>query len=95
MKFSDIIKKFNKKIDISYYLKSIVNLYIYFINYNDRYQLLFESLLKVLKKKDLDKDEISNMRDDLAQKSAEKQIKRYIKKLYNSLKKDKTIISYL
>ncbi|RIA91025.1 hypothetical protein C1645_737423 [Glomus cerebriforme] len=118
MKFSDIIKKFNKKININYYLKSVVNFYACFINYNDRYQLSTKLVLEALKKlkdNNTDKDEvnkvkvdknkmnenkvnknkISNIRDILAQKLAEKWIKEYIKDLYDNLKKDKTIITYL
>ena len=64
-----------------------------FINYDNRYQLSSESLLEAFGKKD--PDEISNMRDDLAQKLAEKLVKRYIKDLCDSPKKDETIISHL
>ncbi|RIA94647.1 hypothetical protein C1645_817698 [Glomus cerebriforme] len=44
---------------------------------------------------EMDKDEVSKIRDVLAQKSAEKWIRGYIKNLRDSLKKDKTIISHL
>src|SRR4051794_28463420 len=44
---------------------------------------------------EIDEDEVSKLRDALAQKSAEKWIRGYIKSLHNSLKKDKTIISHL
>ena len=42
-----------------------------------------------------DEDEISNMKDFLMQKSAEQWVKRYIKELYDSSKKDEAIISHL
>ncbi|RGB21835.1 hypothetical protein C1646_777161 [Rhizophagus diaphanus] len=44
---------------------------------------------------ELDDDEILKIRDALAQKSAEKWIRRYIKSLCDGPKKDKTIISHL
>ena len=44
---------------------------------------------------EMDEDEVSKIRDSLAQKSAEKWIRGYIKSLHNGLKKDKTIISHL
>jgi len=72
MEFSDVVKKFNKKIDISYYLKSMVSLCMCFINYNNRYQSSFEFIEKSKDGKDLDEDRISNMKDDLPQKSAKK-----------------------
>ena len=44
---------------------------------------------------EMDEDEVSKIRDALAQKSAEKWVRRYIKNLHESLKKDETIISHL
>ena len=43
----------------------------------------------------MDEDKVSKIRDALTQKSAEKWIRRYIKSLCNSLKKDEIIISHL
>ena len=44
---------------------------------------------------EMDEDEVSKIRDVLAQKSAEKWIRGYIKSLRDGPKKDKTIISHL
>ena len=44
---------------------------------------------------EMDEDEVSKLRDALAQKSAEKWIRGYIKSLHDGPKKDKTIISHL
>ncbi|CAB4378701.1 unnamed protein product [Rhizophagus irregularis] len=44
---------------------------------------------------EMDEDEVSKIRDALAQKSAEKWIRGYIKSLHDGPKKDKTIISHL
>ncbi|GES84373.1 DNA polymerase family B-domain-containing protein [Rhizophagus clarus] len=44
---------------------------------------------------EIDKDEISKIRDALAQKSAEKWVRGYIKELHTGPKKDETIISHL
>ena len=43
----------------------------------------------------MNEDEVSKIKDALAQKSAEKWIRQYIKSLRNGPKKNKTIISYL
>ena len=50
MKYPEVAKCLDKKINISYYLKSIVRLYACFINYDDSYQPSFETLLEALKK---------------------------------------------
>ncbi len=42
MKYSKIAKKFNMEIDISHYLKQIIEMYIRFINENDRYQSFYQ-----------------------------------------------------
>ena len=44
---------------------------------------------------EMDEDEVLKIRDSLAQKSAKKWIRGYIKSLCDSPKKDKIIISYL
>ncbi|PKK56893.1 hypothetical protein RhiirC2_799093 [Rhizophagus irregularis] len=44
---------------------------------------------------EVDEDEVSKIRDDLAQKSAEKWVRDYIKNLYEGPKKDEAIISHL
>ena len=72
MEYPEVAKHLGKNIDIGYYLKTVIRLCAHFINYDDRYQLSSESLLEALGKKDLDEDEVSKMRDVLAQKSAEK-----------------------
>ncbi|RIA88596.1 hypothetical protein C1645_826116 [Glomus cerebriforme] len=108
MEYSEIVRQLDKKIDISYYLKTIVSLYTQFINYDERYQLSFEIVQGVLKKlkdddldedeedeDEMDKDEESKIRNALTQKLAEKWIREYIKSLRDGLKKDKTIISHL
>ena len=115
MEYPEVTRHLDKKIDINYYLKSVVGLCARFINYDDRYQPSSEIVLKALKKlkdsnadddeddvnedevdeDEMDEDEVSKLRDALAQKSAEKQIRRYIKSLLDGLKKDKTIISHL
>ncbi|CAG8659068.1 3680_t:CDS:2, partial [Diversispora eburnea] len=45
--------------------------------------------------KDLDEDEIANIKDVESQKLAKKWLKNYIKNLYDGPKKDETIISHL
>ena len=50
MKYSEVVRWLGKKIDISYYLKTVVSLCAWFINYNERYQPSFEIVLRVLKK---------------------------------------------
>jgi TATA-binding protein-associated factor Taf7 len=44
---------------------------------------------------EMDEDEVSKIRDALAQKSAEKWVRGYIKELHTGLKKDHAIISHL
>lgn len=115
MEYVDVVKKFNKKIDIDYYIKSLFGLCARFINYDDRYQPSPESLLKTLNRikearegrvsdssekspkygKDLDEEEIANIKDILAQKSAERYLKKYIKDLRDGPKKYEAIISHL
>ncbi|CAI2162521.1 20548_t:CDS:2, partial [Funneliformis geosporum] len=46
----EVARHLNKKIDINYYLKSVIRLCTQFINYDDRHQLLSEIILKALKK---------------------------------------------
>ncbi|CAG8790432.1 2916_t:CDS:1, partial [Cetraspora pellucida] len=48
IEYPDVVKKFNKKINIDYYIKSLFGLCTHFINYDNKYQLLSESLSKVL-----------------------------------------------
>src|ERR1041385_3061616 len=122
MEYPEVVRRLGKKIDISYYLKTVVGLCARFINYDDRLQPSSEIVLEALKKlKDgnkaddnkaddggvdednldeededkMDEDEVSKIRDALAQKSAEKWVRRYIKNLHEGPKKDKTIITHL
>ncbi|GBC10420.1 hypothetical protein RclHR1_09610007 [Rhizophagus clarus] len=124
MEYPEVARCLGKKIDISYYLKSVIGLYARFINYDDSYQPSSETLLEALKKlkdgnkagdnkaddggideddldkdeedeDEMDEDEISKIRDSLAQKSAEKWVRGYIKNLHEGLKKDEAIISHL
>ncbi len=37
MEYPKVARHLDKKIDINYYLKSVVRLYVRFINYDDRY----------------------------------------------------------
>ncbi len=53
----------------------MVNFCTRFINYDNRYQPSPESIEKSKDGKDLDEEEVSNMKDNLTQKSAEKWIK--------------------
>src|SRR5215213_7748800 len=50
MEYSEVARRLDKKININYYLKSVVGLCAQFINYDDRYQLSSEIVLKALKK---------------------------------------------
>ncbi|CAB5362484.1 unnamed protein product [Rhizophagus irregularis] len=124
MEYPEVVRRLGKKINISYYLKTVVSLCARFINYDESFQPSSEIVLEALKKlKDankagdnkaddggvdgndldedeededkMDEDEVSKIRDALAQKSAEKWIKGYIKSLRDGPKKDKTIISHL
>src|ERR1044072_304601 len=119
MEYPEVARRLEKKVDINYYLKSVVGLCAHFINYDNMHQPSSETLLEALKKlKDgnkagdnkadeddlnedeededkLDEDEISKIRDALAQKSAEKWVRDYIKNLHEGPKKDEAIISHL
>src|SRR5581483_9982951 len=50
MEYPEVARCLGKKIDISYYLKSVIGLCARFINYNDSYQPSSETLLEALKK---------------------------------------------
>ncbi|GBB93124.1 hypothetical protein RclHR1_21130002 [Rhizophagus clarus] len=128
MEYPEVARQLGKKIDISYYLNSVISLCARFINYEDIYQPSPEAVLEALKKlKDankakhngvsgddkadagvadknnldeededkIDEDEVSKIRDALAQKSAEKWVRGYIKELHTGLKKNHAIISHL
>ncbi|CAB4426131.1 unnamed protein product [Rhizophagus irregularis] len=124
MEYPEVVRRLGKKIDISYYLKTVVGLCARFINYDESFQPSSEIVLEALKKlkdankagdnkaddggvdgddldedeedeDEMDEDEVSKIRDVLAQKSAEKWIRGYIKSLRDGPKKDKTIISHL
>ncbi|CAG8640328.1 1160_t:CDS:1, partial [Diversispora eburnea] len=103
MEYPDVVKRFNKKINIDYYTKSLFVLCARFINYDDKYQPSPRSLAKALDRKkkskekksknvkDLDEDEIANIKDMESQKLA----KNYIKDLRDGPKKEEVIISHL
>ncbi|CAJ0911085.1 17475_t:CDS:2 [Entrophospora sp. SA101] len=91
MEYPDVVKKFNKKINIDYYIESLFGLCARFINYDDKYQPSPESLSKVLDHE----DEIAKIKDEESQKSAKKWLKNYIKNLRDAPKKDEAIISHL
>ena len=124
MEYPEVARRLDKKIDINYYLKSVVGLCARFINYDDRHQPSSEIVLEALKKlkdgnkagdnkaddggideddldedeedeDEMDEDEVSKIRDSLAQKSAEKWVRGYIKNLHEGPKKDEAIISHL
>jgi hypothetical protein len=124
MEYPEVVRRLGKKIDISYYLKTVVSLCARFINYDESFQPSSEIVLGALKKlkngnkaddneadddgmneddldedegdeDEMDEDEVSKIRDALAQKSAEKWVRGYIKNLHEGPKKDKTIISHL
>src|SRR5260363_91608 len=92
MEYPDVAKKLNKKIDINYYLKSVVGLCARFINNSKCFepQPDSESLKNIT-----DSNELWMAKDGLAQKSAERWIKKYIKDLRDVPKKDEAIISHL
>jgi len=50
MEYPKVARQLGKKIDISYYLNSVVSLCAYFINYEDIYQPSPEAVLEALKK---------------------------------------------
>src|ERR1044071_4832693 len=50
MEYPEVVRRLGKKIDISYYLKTVVSLYARFINYDERHQPSSEIVLGVLKK---------------------------------------------
>ena len=50
MEYPEVARRLDKKININYYLKSVVGLCARFINYDDRYQPSSEIVLKALKK---------------------------------------------
>ncbi|CAG8612686.1 10636_t:CDS:1 [Diversispora eburnea] len=92
MKYPDVVKKLNKKIDINYYLKSVVGLCARFINSDNCFESQPDSeFLKNI----TDSDELWTAKDGLAQKSVEKWIKKYIKDLRDGPKKEEAIISHL
>ncbi|RIB08534.1 hypothetical protein C2G38_2211443 [Gigaspora rosea] len=67
MEYRDVVKKFNKKINIDYYIKSLFGLCARFINYDDKYQPSSESLLKVLDRKKKSKEKKLKIAKDLLQ----------------------------
>ena len=50
MEYPEVVRQLGKKIDISYYLKTVVGLCARFINYDERHQPSSEIVLEVLKK---------------------------------------------
>ena len=50
MEYLEVVRRLGKKIDISYYLKTVISLCARFINYDERHQPSSEIVLEVLKK---------------------------------------------
>ena len=50
MEYPEVVRRLGKKIDISYYLKTVIGLCARFINYDERHQPSSEIVLRVLKK---------------------------------------------
>ncbi|CAI2171609.1 9805_t:CDS:2 [Funneliformis geosporum] len=50
MEYPEVVRQLSKKINISYYLNSVVNLCARFINYDKLFQLSSEIVLEVLKR---------------------------------------------
>ncbi|RHZ57140.1 hypothetical protein Glove_393g50 [Diversispora epigaea] len=92
MEYPDVVKKLNKKIDINYYLKSVVGLCARFINSDECFEAPTddESLINITAP-----DKLWTKKDELEQKSAEGWIRKYIKDLCDAPKKDEAIISHL
>jgi len=67
MEYPDVVKKFNKKINIDYYIESLFGLCARFINYDDKYQPSPESLSKVLDRKKKSKEKKLKIAKDLLQ----------------------------
>ncbi|CAJ0825959.1 9250_t:CDS:2 [Entrophospora sp. SA101] len=64
MEYPDVVKRFNKKINIDYYTKSLFALCAHFINYDDKYQPSPESLAKALDRKKKSKEKkLKNVKD--------------------------------
>ncbi|CAH1767778.1 15004_t:CDS:1 [Entrophospora sp. SA101] len=67
MEYPDVVKKFNKKINIDYYIESLFGLCARFINYDDKYQPSPESLSKVLDRKKKSKEKKLKIAKDILQ----------------------------
>ncbi|CAJ0824826.1 17019_t:CDS:1 [Entrophospora sp. SA101] len=67
MEYPDVVKRFNKKINIDYYTESLFALCARFINYDDKYQPSPESLAKALDRKKKSKEKKSKNVKDLLQ----------------------------
>ncbi|CAJ0826022.1 12936_t:CDS:1 [Entrophospora sp. SA101] len=64
MEYPDVVKRFNKKINIDYYTESLFALCARFINYDDKYQPSPESLAKALNRKKKSKEKkLKNFKD--------------------------------
>ncbi|RHZ77020.1 hypothetical protein Glove_186g83 [Diversispora epigaea] len=73
IEYLNMVKRFNKKINIDYYTESLFALYIRFINYNDKYQPSPESLAKALdRKKKSKKKKLKNVKDLFCENSSQK-----------------------
>ena len=64
MEYPEVVRRLGKKIDISYYLKTVVGLCAWFINYDDRHQPSSEIVLEALKKLKDGKKAGDNKADD-------------------------------
>ncbi|RIA92726.1 hypothetical protein C1645_820224 [Glomus cerebriforme] len=101
MEYLEVVRRLGKKIDISYYLKTIVNLCARFINYDERHQPSSEIVLGVLKKLKNgnkagdNKVDDGGMDEDDLDEDEEDEDEMDEDGLRDGPKKDKTIISHL
>src|SRR5439155_14956055 len=75
MEYSEVVRQLGKKINISYYLKTVVSFCAQFISYDEIFQPLSEIVLGVLKKfKDSNKVNDSGMNGDNLNKEDENEM---------------------
>ncbi|PKY52302.1 DNA/RNA polymerase, partial [Rhizophagus irregularis] len=104
MEYPEVVRRLGKKIDISYYLKTVVGLCARFINYDERHQPSSEIVLGILKKlKDgnkagdnkaddggMDEDDLDEDEEDEDEMDEDEEGARiYAKKLFDTTYADK------